>query len=120
MITKGKKDAIKLLLNNFIIVLDKNSVDNFEEEVGLIQGTFEYLAPEILNSRHELPNCSKQDIWAIGIIAYQLCAHKLPFDGGYSSATVQAIINNPLEPITQSYSTDLKGLINLLLKKDPE
>jgi hypothetical protein len=30
-----------------------------------------------------------------------------------------AIINDPLEPITQPYSTDLKGLINLLLKKDP-
>jgi hypothetical protein len=47
MITKGKKDSIKLHLNNFIIVLDKNSEENYDE-VGDIKGTLDYLPPEIL------------------------------------------------------------------------
>lgn len=47
MITKGKKEAIKLHLNNFIIVLDKNSEENYDE-VGEIKGTLDYLPPEIL------------------------------------------------------------------------
>ena len=88
MITKGKKDAIKLHLNNLISVLDKNSKNNFEEEIGETKGTYEYLPPEILNSQYELPDCSKQDIWAIGIIAYQLCGLELPFKREYHASTV--------------------------------
>jgi hypothetical protein len=58
MISKGKKDAIKLHLNNFIVVLDKNSEENFDE-VGDMKGTLEYMPPEILTSQHEIPDCSK-------------------------------------------------------------
>ena len=87
MISKGKKDAIKLHLNNFIVVLDKNSEENFDE-VGDMKGTLEYMPPEILRSQHELPDCSKQDIWAIGIIAYQLCGLELPFKREYHASTV--------------------------------
>jgi serine/threonine protein kinase len=47
--------------------------------MGSIKGTVEYLAPEILNARQAKPNISKQDVWSIGVIAYQLCALRLPF-----------------------------------------
>jgi serine/threonine protein kinase len=47
--------------------------------VGEIRGTVEYLAPEILCSGLAKPNFSKQDVWSIGVIAYQLCTLRLPF-----------------------------------------
>ena len=123
MIKKGKNENIYLNLNDFYSVLDLNSEDDYEEtdsERGYI-GTVLYLPPEIHFSQDKSPNYSKQDVWAIGIIAYELCALKRPFNDKRSAvATINAIINDPVEPITQPYSTNLKDLINLLLKKDPE
>jgi serine/threonine protein kinase len=46
-----------------------------------IKGTIEYVAPEILNAILAKPNISKQDVWSIGVIAYQLCTLRLPFKG---------------------------------------
>jgi serine/threonine protein kinase len=46
-----------------------------------VKGTNEFLAPEIHNAKYEKPNISKQDVWAIGIIAYELCTFHLPFKG---------------------------------------
>ena len=45
------------------------------------KGTDEYLAPEIHNAKDEKANITKQDVWAIGIIAYELCTNCLPFKG---------------------------------------
>jgi serine/threonine protein kinase len=39
------------------------------------------MAPEIHNAIDEKPVITKQDVWAIGVIAYQLCTLKLPFKG---------------------------------------
>jgi serine/threonine protein kinase len=46
-----------------------------------VKGTNEYLAPEIHNAKLEKPNMTKQDVWAIGVIAYELCTFNLPFNG---------------------------------------
>jgi NIMA (never in mitosis gene a)-related kinase 1/4/5 len=42
-------------------------------------GTPYYLPPEILNSS---PYSFKADIWSLGVILYELCALKPPFDAG--------------------------------------
>ena len=36
---------------------------------GFWNGTLKYLAPEILNAKKN-PDMTKQDVWAIGVIAY--------------------------------------------------
>jgi serine/threonine protein kinase len=79
------------------------------------------MAPEILNARFAKPNISKQDVWSIGVIAYQLCTLRLPFKSELTGATAVAIINNPHDPIPHKmYSDELKDIINKLLTKDPE
>jgi serine/threonine protein kinase len=88
---------------------------------GDISGTVEYLAPEILNSSLAKPNISKQDVWSIGVIAYQLCTLRVPFKGVQTGATVSAILNNHHNLILDKlYSDELKDIINTLLIKDPE
>jgi serine/threonine protein kinase len=79
------------------------------------------LAPEILNAIQAKPNISKQDVWSIGVIAYQLCALRLPFKSEQTGATIAAIISKPHDPIPHNlYSDELKGIINRLLTKDPQ
>lgn len=42
------------------------------------QGTPYYMAPEVWKS--ELPYNLKSDVWALGVLIYQLMASKYPFD----------------------------------------
>jgi NIMA (never in mitosis gene a)-related kinase len=59
-------------------------------------------------------------VWAIGVIAYQLCTFNLPFTGFESFAVINAIVNHPPDPIAhQGYSAKLKDFIGKLLTKDP-
>ena len=89
--------------------------------MGRIKGTVEYLAPEILNAGLAKPKISKQDVWSIGVIAYQLCTLRLPFYYEQNGATIAAILNNTHDPIPHKhFSDELKDIINRLLTKDPE
>lgn len=89
--------------------------------IARIKGTVEYVAPEILNASLTKPNISKQDVWSIGVIAYQLCTLRLPFKRESPAATIAAILTAPHDPIPHKlYSDELKAIINKLLTKDPE
>ena len=68
--------------------ISKNISDKERVESGLtnMKGTSEYLSPEIHNAKKEKPNMTKQDVWAIGIIAYELCTFDHPFKGESSSS----------------------------------
>ena len=84
------------------------------------KGTDEYLAPEIHNAKEVKAEITKQDVWAIGVITYELCTDCLPFKGESASAMINSIINDPHTPITsKEYSEELKELISYMLIKDP-
>ena len=51
--------------------------NNFEKAKTLI-GTPYYLSPEIINDK---PYDYKSDIWSLGILLYEICALKMPFEG---------------------------------------
>jgi len=76
--TNGK---IYLHLSDFGVA--KNTSDNkrMSSSTNNVKGTNEYLAPEIHNAIGVKPNIAKQDVWAIGVIAYELCTFHFPFDG---------------------------------------
>ena len=78
------------------------------------------MAPEILNAKSAKPKITKQDVWSIGVMAYELCTFRIPFKCATSGATIDAIIKDTQIPIEQGYSAGLKDLINRLLIKDPE
>jgi serine/threonine protein kinase len=71
LIKRDKNGRIYLHLNDFGTA--KSSIvddDRIYTSVGTKTGTLAYMAPEILNSSIQSPVITKQDVWAIGIIAY--------------------------------------------------
>jgi serine/threonine protein kinase len=100
LIRTEKNGKIYLHLNDFgLAKKTKPDYSRLTSSIGAIKGTVEYLAPEILNSKLAKPNMSKQDVWSIGVIAYQLCTLRLPFKGDQTGGTMMAILNNPHDPI---------------------
>ena len=82
-------------------------------------GTPAYMAPELLwNQRY----ASAVDMWAIGVVLYELMALKLPFCGSNVLALVYQIAFNTHDPEPLQlggYSAPLVELVARLLDKDP-
>ena len=50
---------------------------------------------------------AKADIWAMGIIIYELITLKKPFDGNSIQAVFDKIVNQPYDPLPDSANADL-------------
>lgn len=61
---------------------------------------------------------TKADIWALGVILYQLCCFKLPFDANSLPVLALKILKGSFPPIPNYYSKDLKSLILQMLQVD--
>jgi NIMA (never in mitosis gene a)-related kinase len=114
---KEENGKIYLHLSDFGIAKNIKDTERLQSSANSKKGTDEYLAPEVHLKK---PSINKQDVWAIGVIAYELCTFRLPFNGNAAHSIIQAIINNDPSPIEQDYSQELKDLIRSLLIKDPD
>lgn len=81
-------------------------------------GTPFYLAPELCYEETCQPYSVKSDVWALGVILYELCALKKPFVAANETELYQKITNDKVAPIPR-LNADLMGLINRLLNKNP-
>ena len=98
---KEENGKIYLHLSDFGIAKNIKDKDRMASSANNKKGTDEYLAPEVHNKK---PSITKQDVWAIGVIAHELCTFSLPFNRDSPSLTVLAIINDPPPQIKQDYS----------------
>ena len=79
-------------------------------------GTPYYASPEIWLDK---PYNFKSDIWSLGCILYELCQLKPPFRGTSLKNLCFNIQRGIYEPIMSFYSDDLKKIIDLMLRTDP-
>ena len=79
-------------------------------------GTPYYASPEIWLDK---PYNFKSDIWSLGCILYELCQLKPPFRGTSLKNLCFNIQRGIYEPIMSFYSDDLKKIIGLMLRTDP-
>ncbi|KAL3137850.1 hypothetical protein ABBQ38_005103 [Trebouxia sp. C0009 RCD-2024] len=80
-------------------------------------GTPYYMSPEILKGK---PYDGKTDVWAIGCVLYEMCALKKAFDASNLGAITVKVMSGKFPPIPAHYSSDLKQLVEALIKKEPE
>lgn len=87
---------------------------------GTVVGTYAYLSPEALQ---EAEPDFKRDIWAFGVMLFELLAGRLPFDGNSAPTVILSIMQNDLPDIAElrpSLPPRLIALVQHMLQKDPE
>jgi Tol biopolymer transport system component len=83
---------------------------------GPLAGTVPYMAPETL--RGDAPGTGA-DLWALGVVLYELSSGRRPFAGDTSVDLVSAILTQPFAPLPVSVPPPLAAAIERLLQKDP-
>ena len=73
------------------------------------------MAPEVCNGS---PYDFKADIWAMGVIVFELVTFKKPFDSDKLQSLFDLIMNKEPDAIQDGRSTDIKMLCKSLLNKD--
>lgn len=78
-------------------------------------GTPYYISPEIIEGR---PYSLMTDIWSIGVVLYELCTLKPPFNAESLHFLALKIVKGQYQPIPNHYSKELKNLVAMLLQVD--
>eukprot|EP00347_Sterkiella_histriomuscorum_P002482 403367980 len=79
-------------------------------------GTPYYLSPEIIESK---PYSFKSDIWALGVLLYEMCALKPPFMSQGIHLLAIKIVKGEYQPLPDQFSRELCSLVDSMLKQDP-
>jgi len=114
-----KSKNVFLTAKNFVKLGDfgiARVLSNTMDKANTIVGTPYYLSPEIIEDKGYR---FESDIWSLGVILYEMCALKLPFDGKNITTLARKIIAGSYSPIPPQYSKDLKLLIAYMLSIDP-
>ena len=83
---------------------------------GQVMGTAQYLAPEQATGQQAT---GSSDIYALGVIGYELLAGRRPFTGESQIAIALAQVNDAPPPLPESIPVPVRSLIMSMLAKDP-
>jgi len=112
-------DGSAKLLDFGIARLEKRDQEISQTQTGHLIGTIPYMAPERL--RNEAVD-GRSDIFAAGVVLYQLAAGQLPFSGA-DTVLMQKILmepHTPLSSIRADLPSSLEQIVNRALAKSPD
>lgn len=99
--------------------LAKLSFETGYTQVGQMIGTVAYMSPE----QAKVASIDERtDIWALGVVFYELLTGQRPFDGEDAPSTMHAILEkDPALPseFSDSIPKPIQGILGLCLAKDP-
>ncbi len=114
-----RPDGVAKLLDFGIARQENNNADHSLTATGGVIGTVPYMAPERLKGA---PFDGRSDIFAAGVLLYQLLTGYLPFQGE-DLALVSQLLNEkhpPLSTYLQDYPETLDVILERSLEKDPD
>jgi serine/threonine protein kinase len=125
IIHRDLKPANVLVANDGTIRLTDFGVAHVVEkervtEADAIVGTLDYLPPEAINGDRV---DQRSDIWAFGVMLFEMLAGKRPFSTGSYLQTLHAIMTVPipdLEALAPDAPTALVDLVYRMLIRDPQ
>ncbi len=83
---------------------------------GMIAGTLPYMAPELLRGQR---GDERADIWALGVLLYEMVTGRRPFTGATGFELSAAILHQPPETLPSSLSASMRAIILRCLEKNP-
>jgi len=116
----GDPDFVKIL-DFGIAKLTDESGKNPLTKVGMVLGTFDYMAPEqALGKAVD----GRADLYALGVVTYEMLAGACPFEGESASAILQLQLTKPAPSFAErvpgsGISPAVEALVMKLLAKDP-
>lgn len=105
----GPQEQVQILDYGISVDFD---IEQLEEE-GTPYNWIQYLSPEMLNG--EGPS-RPADIYALGVVFYELCCARMPFEAETNRKLISAIIDKPPD-MDLLRSTGLHGVSMLLIRK---
>ena len=85
-------------------------------QAGSVVGTLHYMPPEVLQGE---PADARSDLWALGVMLYEMAAGRLPFRGQTGFAVSSAILKEAPEPLPPQVPEGLRAVIGRCLEKQP-
>ncbi len=85
-------------------------------EPGAVAGTLAYMAPEQLRGE---PGNKHSDIWALGVVLYEMATGTLPFRGQTGYELSSAILDQPPKELPSKVPLELRAVIGRCLDKVP-
>jgi len=119
MVTAG--GAVKLLEPRLSFTmlgqtqLEKHASWEQLREAGRPGGVLSYAAPELLGGE---PTSFQTDIWALGVLVFEMVTGRLPFTGGTCSEVCLAVLKRPTPPLPWHTGSRLGAIIQRCLRKD--
>jgi eukaryotic-like serine/threonine-protein kinase len=114
-------DHVKILDFGVAKILDSNL--SRQTMSGMVIGTPQYMAPETARARSEIDH--RIDIYALGVMFYEMLTGKLPFDASTPMEMMLAHCSKPVPPLVErnpeaQATPAAEALIARALAKDPD
>jgi eukaryotic-like serine/threonine-protein kinase len=112
-------DFVKVL--DFGLVKDVSGKGQDLTQTGVFMGSPKYMAPEQVTSGEI---SARTDVYAIGIILYEMLCGKPPFEKKQSMSTLVAHVNEPPPPLAERakspVSPEMEAIVMCCLEKSPD
>ena len=109
-----EKDGWSMKITDFGIARSKDQARL--TKTGLVMGTAQYLSPEQAMGKQAT---SLSDIYALGIVAYEMLVGSRPFTGSSQVEIAMAQVKQQPPELPEAITADLRRLVMMMLAKAP-